>query len=89
MTFDDLIGRIQAISANYGFKEEHLIKVCVISLTNHLSAAERWVRLEYEPDRSASLWLREQERDKLLAALRGQKGSEIRLIRQALEELFR
>jgi hypothetical protein len=88
MTFDDLHGRISTLSASSGMSEEHLIKICAVSINEHLRAAVRWIRLESPPSDSAPLWLKELERDKLLAALRGQKGSEIRLIRQALEEMF-
>lgn len=88
LTFDDLQGRIQSLAASLGVTEAHLIKICGVSLVQHFAAAERWVRMEYVGTRSAPLWLNEQEQQKLVAALKGERGTEIRMIRQAAESLF-
>ena len=88
VTFDDLQGRIQTLASSLGCTEEHLIRICAVSLTQHWHAADRWVRLESEPSPSAPMWVNEQERDKIVAALANQRGAQNRLLREDLEKLF-
>jgi hypothetical protein len=88
VTFDDFRGWLLGKVAQ-GWPEEQLLKIARISITRHEEAAERWVRLEdYEPGRSAPLWLNEKEARKLVGALKGQRGADFRLIRQQLLEMF-
>lgn len=72
-----------------GLTEEHLVRVCIIGLVAHFEAVDRWQRLEQDrPGRSMPIWLGEKDVNELLRGLRGQKGAEIRLVRQELQAMF-
>lgn len=77
-----------AVKAGQGFTQDHLLRIAIVSINQHLDAADRWARLEGGNTRSAPFWIEEREARKLLGVLKGQRGTEIRLLRQTLEELF-
>ena len=88
MTFDDFRAWIIQQQAQ-GWQESTLLKMARISIVRHKEAAERWVRLEVtDPGKSAPFWLNEHEARKIAGALKGQRGTELRLLRQQLEALF-
>lgn len=87
LDMDDMRGFLMTLMAQ-GWPEGLLIKQAIISIRALHAAAERWQRLEGGYVSTAPLWLDQNERDKLLVALRGQKGTETRLIRQALQDMF-
>ena len=88
ITFDDLQGRLATLAANYGFDVEFLNKVAAIGVQRHIEAADRWVRLEADVRGSAPLWLSRQEAHNLAAVVRREKGAEMRLLHEALEDLL-
>lgn len=85
--FDDLRNYI-AVKSGQGIPEETLIKIAMISINQHFIAADRWVRLEGGDSPSAPFWIEQREADHLLGALKGQRGTTSRVLKQALEELF-
>lgn len=71
-----------------GWPEGLVLKQAIVSIRALHAAAERWQRIEGGYVSTAPLWLDQQERDKLLDMLRGQKSVEARALRQALQEMF-
>jgi len=71
-----------------GIAEGHLLKLAMVSINQHFEAADRWARLESGYHASAPLWLNQHEAEKLANALKGNRGTEMRLLRQSIENLF-
>lgn len=89
LSIDDLKGWILGRMSGEGVSEDNMVRMAITGVKRYFDAADRWDRLETpQPVTAAPLWLSIQERDKLLAALRGQKGTEVRLLRQAIQDLF-
>jgi len=87
LDIDDLRGFLMTLQSQ-GWPEGLLIKQAIVSVRALHAAAERWQRIEGGYVSTAPLWLDQNERDKLLTMLRGQKSVEARGIRQALQEMF-
>lgn len=71
-----------------GWPQALLLKMAVVSINALFKAATRWQRLEGGRSPSAPIWLDTVERDALLSATSGQKGSTVRLVRSALREML-
>jgi hypothetical protein len=71
-----------------GVPEGHLLKLAMVSINRHFDAATRWARLESQPAASAPLWLNKHEAEKLAKILSANRGADVRLIRQAILDLF-
>jgi hypothetical protein len=71
-----------------GWPEGLVLKQAIVSIRALHDAAERWQRIEGGYVSTAPLWLDQNERDKLLDMLRGQKSVEARALRQALQGMF-
>jgi hypothetical protein len=87
LDMDDMRGFLMTLMAQ-GWPEGLLIKQAIVSIRALHAAAERWQRLEGGYVSTAPLWLDQNERDKLLVMMRGQKSTEARLLRQALQDMF-
>jgi hypothetical protein len=87
LDMDDMRGFLLTLQAQ-GWPEGLLIKQAIVSIRALHRSAERWQRTEGGYVSTAPLWLDENERDKLLALMRGAKGVEARGIRQALQDMF-
>ena len=88
MTFSDLQSWLIVQASRLGYPVEQLNRIAAVSIVQHFVAAERWVRLEGGYTPSAPFWLEQREAVKLAAMLRGQRGTDARLLRQALERLI-
>jgi hypothetical protein len=84
---DDFRGYVMTLMSQ-GWPEGLVLKQAIVSIRALHAAAERWQRIEGGYVSTAPLWLDQQERDKLLDMLRGQKSVEARALRQALQEMF-
>jgi hypothetical protein len=88
--FTALVGWMQGLvdKGDEQIDEEHLCEAASVSINQYLHARDRWDRLEIIDPRAAPIWLSETEQAALLKAIRGQKGAELRLLRQAIQEVL-
>lgn len=90
LTIDDLKGWILGRMSGEGVSEDNMVRMAITGVKRYFDAADRWERLETpQPVTAAPLWLSTQEQQKLLDALRGHKGAEVRMLRQAIADLIR
>lgn len=87
LTVEDFHGWLLT-KVGQGWPEALLLKMAVISINALMDAASRWERLEGGQSPSAPIWFDTNERDKILAAISGQKGTTIRVLRQALQKML-
>lgn len=88
--FSDLIRFLEKTGEDFGHDEDRMVRICLVGMVRYFETVDRWIRLENDrPGKVAPLWLSETDADALLKGLRGQKGAEIRLIRQELQGLHK
>lgn len=88
ITMDDFRNFVAVKCAKYGVEEAAVLYMAVSAINRMHDAADRWVDLEVANQTSAPFWLTELEGRKISGALRSAKGSECRLFRRELRQVF-
>jgi hypothetical protein len=88
ISFDDFRNFVAVKCAKYGIDESALLYMAVSAINRMHDAADRWVALEVQDQPSSAFWLTELEGRKISGALRSVKGSECRLFRRELRQVF-
>lgn len=84
---EDFLGWL-GVKASRGAEQGMLLKYCMIAVNALHDDADRWVRLESPGEQTSAVWLKASEAEIVVKALRSDRSSVARLVRQSIRDRF-